>query len=115
MAQKVQVIVTDDLDGTEGAQTVQFGLDGRVYDIDLSEGNEKEFREFLERYVSVARRVGNTGRAAGQVRRSSSSSSTGSGVDNAAVKEWARKEGLEVKDRGRIPARIVEAYTAAHA
>ena len=114
MAQKVQVLLLDDLDGGEASETVSFGLDGTSYEIDLSEGNAEKLRDMLSNYVGAARRVG----ASGGGRRSGRSRAAGGGraaMDReqaAAIRSWAKKQGLKVSDRGRIPASIVEQYNA---
>jgi hypothetical protein len=117
MARKVQVILSDDLDDSISAdETVTFALDGTTYEIDLSESNASEMRDALARYVSAARKVSSRGaRASGAGR----SRATGGGgrMDReqaGAIREWARKNGHEVSDRGRIPASVVEAFEAAH-
>src|SRR3954451_13652941 len=114
MARKVQVILSDDLDENVSAdETVSFSLDGTNYEIDLSEKNAQELRNAFSRYVQAARKVGRgSGRASGGGR----SRATGGGrVDReqaGAIREWARKNGHAVSDRGRIPASVVEAYEA---
>ena len=115
MARKVQVILSDDLDEKLTAdETVSFALDGTTYEIDLAEKNAKEMRDAFSRYISAARKVGRSGRASGGGR----SRATGGGrMDReqaGAIREWARKNGHQVSDRGRIPASVVEAYEAAH-
>jgi hypothetical protein len=117
MARKVQVILSDDLDDSISAdETVSFALDGTTYEIDLSETNANEMRDVLGKYVSAARKVSSRGtRASGAGR----SRATGGGgrMDReqaGAIREWARKNGHEVSDRGRIPASVVEAFEAAH-
>lgn len=117
MARKVQVILSDDLDDSISAdETVSFALDGTTYEIDLSEKNASEMRDVLGKYVSAARKVSSRGaRASGSGR----SRATGGGgrMDReqaGAIRDWARKNGHEVSDRGRIPASVVEAYEAAH-
>lgn len=117
MARKVQVILSDDLDDSLSAdETVTFSLDGTTYEIDLSEKNAAEMRDVLGRYVSAARKVSSRGtRASGAGR----SRATGGGgrMDReqaGAIRDWARKNGHDVSDRGRIPASVVEAYEAAH-
>lgn len=108
MAQKVTVSLVDDLDGNKADETVQFGLDGKNYEIDLSSSNAGKLREALQAYVTAARRPGGRRRgaaASGGTRRAA--------VDrdqNQAIREWARKRGMKVSDRGRIPADLVEAY-----
>jgi len=117
MARKVQVILSDDLDDSISAdETVTFALDGTTYEIDLSEKNATEMRDVLGKYVSAARKVSSRGtRASGAGR----SRATGGGgrMDReqaGAIRDWARKNGHEVSDRGRIPASVVEAFEAAH-
>src|SRR5215213_9717317 len=114
MARKVQVILSDDLDENVSAdETVSFALDGTNYEIDLSDKNAKELREVFSRYVQAARKVGRAGRASGGGR----SRATGGRMDReqaGAIRDWARKNGHQVSDRGRIPARVVEAYEGAH-
>ncbi|MGV3562644.1 MAG: histone-like nucleoid-structuring protein Lsr2 [Nocardioides sp.] len=110
MAQKVQIILEDDLDGGEADETVSFALDGTSYEIDLNEANATKMREALAPYVGHARKV--TGSRGG--RRTSTKSSGGSGPSAKEVREWARENGHDVPDRGRIPAEVREAYDAAH-
>ncbi len=117
MARKVQVILSDDLDENLPAdETVSFSLDGTSYEIDLAEKNAKELREVFSRYVSAARKVGRGGRSSGG---GGGGRTRGSGgrMDReqaGAIRDWARKNGHNVSDRGRIPASVVEAYEAAH-
>jgi hypothetical protein len=117
MARKVQVILSDDLDDSIAAdETVTFSLDGTTYEIDLSEKNASEMRDVFGKYLSAARKVSSRGtRASGAGR----SRATGGGgrMDReqaGAIRDWARKNGHEVSDRGRIPAAVVEAFEAAH-
>jgi hypothetical protein len=116
MARKVQVILSDDLDENVSAdETVSFALDGTTYEIDLSDKHAKELRDVFSRYVQAARKVGRGGgRASGAGR----SRATGGGrMDReqaGAIRDWARKNGHAVSDRGRIPASVVDAYEAAH-
>lgn len=118
MAQKVTVNLVDDLDGGQADETVEFGLDGVAYQIDLSADNAAELREALSGFVSHARRAGGRrkpgprkggGERAG-ASTGKSSGSRGDRAQNKAIREWARKRGLEVSDRGRIPADVVEQY-----
>jgi hypothetical protein len=115
MAQKVSVQLVDDLDGTEAVETLTFGIDGVNYEIDLSEGNASRLRDALSPYVGGGRKVGGGGRrrapAARGGRASGSSSST---VDTNSVREWARANGYQVADRGRIKSEVIAAYQAAN-
>lgn len=113
MAQKVQVILVDDLDGGEAEETVSFALDGVSYEIDLSEKNATELRESLAGWVGHARRVG--GRAGSGRRASSGTPRARAGSrDLAAVRSWARENGYSVSDRGRVSSEVLTAYDAAH-
>jgi hypothetical protein len=120
MARKVQVILSDDLDENLPAdETVSFSLDGTSYEIDLAEKNAKELRDAFSRYVSAARKVGRGGRSSGGGTGSGAGRGRSSGgrMDReqaGAIRDWARKNGHAVSDRGRIPASVVEAYEAAH-
>lgn len=109
MASKTLVILEDDLDGGQADETVSFSLDGVTYDIDLSTKNAGKLRDFLAPYVGSARRIG--GRAA---RGRSAAKASGGGSNTAQIREWARSKGLEVSERGRIPAAITEQYEKAH-
>jgi len=104
MAQKVSILLVDDLDGTEATQTVAFGLDGTDYEIDLNDGHADTLRDALAQYVGHARKVGK-----GKGRSTQKVATTGTG-DKAAVREWAKAQGMEVSERGRIPAEVQEAY-----
>ncbi|ACZ00004.1 histone-like nucleoid-structuring protein Lsr2 [Thermomonospora curvata] len=106
MAQKVQVLLVDDLDGGEADETVSFALDGTSYEIDLSGENAKKLRESLRPFVEHARKAGTTRR-----RRSRGASSRERSAD---IRAWAKARGIKVNERGRIPASVVEQYEAAH-
>ena len=108
MAQKIQTFFIDDLDGSEAEGTVLFGLDGTHYEIDLSTSHAKELRTALARYVEAGRRVTGTTRRAGHGRKA-----PGNGVGNTEVRAWAKTQGIEVKERGRIPAEVFAQYQAA--
>ncbi len=109
MAQKVQVILVDDLDGGTAEETVQFGLDGVSYEIDLSKKNAQKLRDTFAPYLGEARR----GPGRGQARKRSGRSARG-GTDAATVREWARANGHDVSERGRVSGTVMEAYRAAH-
>ncbi|HTU73242.1 MAG TPA: Lsr2 family protein [Trebonia sp.] len=109
MAQKIQTLFIDDIDGGEAERTVRFGLDGTDYEIDLSTKHNDELRAALGTYVSHARKVAGTARrTAGRGGRKASS------VDTVAVRAWARENGYDIKDRGRVPADLVAKYQAAN-
>ncbi|HKJ11262.1 MAG TPA: Lsr2 family protein [Ornithinimicrobium sp.] len=111
MAQRVQVILEDDVDGSEATETVEFSLDGVSYEIDLSDGNAAQLRNDFARWVGQARRSG--GRR--QTRRRNGGSGGGSSREELAkIREWGRANGYQVSDRGRVSQDVQEAYAAAH-
>ncbi|KRF16612.1 hypothetical protein ASG90_10085 [Nocardioides sp. Soil797] len=107
MAQKVNIILVDDIDESEATETVSFGLDGANYEIDLNDAHAAALRDALATYVGHARKVG--GR-----RGTRKSAAAAGGASASDVREWARSNGHDVPDRGRIPAEIRDAYNAAH-
>jgi len=109
VAQKVQTLIVDDLDGSAAEGTVRFGLDGTDYEIDLNAEHSQALRDALARYVGAGRRVsGGARRQARGGRRASAN-----GVNTTEVREWAKAQGIEVKDRGRVPAELVVKFKAA--
>jgi hypothetical protein len=105
MAQRTVVSLEDDLDGGPADETVRFAIGGRAYEIDLSAANAARFRQRLAPFVERARPVG-TGarrpvRTAASRRRS------------REIRAWAQQRGIEVSERGRIPASVVDQYDAA--
>ncbi|EMF52433.1 Lsr2 family protein [Streptomyces bottropensis] len=104
MAQRVVVTLSDDIDGSEAAETIAFGLDGKSYEIDLNEANAKELRRALAPYVDAGRKRSRSGKAYQQ---------TQVAPDPAAVRAWAQANKLEVPARGRIPKRVYEAFAEA--
>ncbi len=112
MAQRVQIVLEDDLDGGVAAETVTFGLDGVNYEIDLSDKNAGKLRDEFATWIGHARRSG--GRRTSGRRVSSGPSSSSSRRDLSAVRAWARSTGHQVSDRGRVSAAVQEAYDKAH-
>jgi hypothetical protein len=108
VAQKIQTLFIDDLDGSAAEGTVRFGLDGTEYEIDLNAGHAKELRDALARYVDAARRVGSVRRPLRGGRRG-----VAGDLNAVEVREWARAQGIEVKDRGRVPADLIVKFRAA--
>lgn len=110
MAQQVNVVLVDDLDGTPADETVTFGLDGISYEIDLTADHAAQLRDSLAEWVGHGRRVGGTRRKGNRsvTKRSSV------GADNATIREWARANGHEVSERGRIKAEVIEAFNEAN-
>ena len=109
MAQKIQTLFIDDLDGSAAEGTVRFGLDGTEYEIDLNAKHSQELRDALARYAGGARRVGGAARRSARGARRGSAS----GLNSTEVREWAKAQGIEVRDRGRVPAELVVKFKAA--
>lgn len=114
MAEKVIRTLVDDLDGTEAEETVEFAVDGVSYQIDLSSENADKLRESLSAFVDAARRTGGRRRMAGSGgARTAGRPARPAAADreqNQAIRDWARKRGMKVSDRGRIPAEVLDAY-----
>lgn len=108
MAQKIQTILTDDLDGSEAEETVRFSFDGVDYEIDLSAAHAERLRKTVAPYVAAGRRTGAAARRPGR-----RTSRRGAGPNSSDVREWAKAQGLEVKERGRVPAELVVKFQAA--
>ena len=107
MVQKVETRLIDDLDGSAAAETVRFALEGREYEIDLSTRNASRLRDGLAAFVSSARKASGARRSPA---RRASGRAAADREQAAAVREWARANGFEVSDRGRISATVLEAY-----
>ncbi|HWJ81982.1 MAG TPA: Lsr2 family protein [Nocardioides sp.] len=110
MAQKVNIVLVDDIDGSDATQTVAFGLDGTSYEIDLNDAHASALRDALAEYIGHARKVG------GARRRTSgrTSAATAGGHSAAEIRDWARSNGYDVPARGRIPADVRQAFDAAN-
>lgn len=104
MAQRVVVTLADDIDGGEASETIDFGLDGKTYEIDLSEDNAEKLRLALAPYMQAGRKQARSGKAFRH---------TAVAPDPRAVRAWAESNGLEVPARGRIPKKVYEAFNAA--
>ncbi len=109
MAQKIQTLFIDDIDGSEAEGTVRFGLDGTDYEIDLSAAHAADLRAALARFIAASRKAPRAARRPGLAGRMAV---TG-GISTMEVREWAKAQGIEVKGRGRVPARIVARYREA--
>lgn len=117
MAQRTVIQLTDDLDGKpvpDGkGETIRFSLDRQDYEIDLAEKNAKSLRDALGKYVSAARRAGGTRSSRGRGGRPSGGTSRD--YDPKAVRAWAEAQGMEVSQRGRVPAEMVAKFQEANA
>ena len=109
MAQKVNIVLVDDIDGSEASETVSFGLDGASYEIDLNDKNAQALRDALASYIGHGRKAGGSSRRG---RRSSGAANLG--PSSKEIRDWARSNGHEVSDRGRVSAEIRQAFDAAH-
>jgi|ERR1700679_294453 hypothetical protein len=110
MAQRVQVLFTDDLDGGDADGTVWFGLDGSAYEIDLSADNAAKLRALLGQYLAAGRKAAGPGRPAGQGR---ARRPVPGAVNPVEVRDWAKANNVDINDRGRVPASVVARYREA--
>jgi hypothetical protein len=106
MAQKVHIVLIDDIDETDAEETVTFGLDGKEFAIDLNKKNARSLRDALAPYVAHARPITRGGRR-GSVKAAG-------GAAPSEIRAWARENGFDVPERGRVAAEVREAYAAAH-
>ena len=109
MAQKVQTLFVDDIDGSAAEGTIRFGLDGTDYEIDLNTEHVQALRDTLAPYIGAARRASGAARRPARAGRKASAN----GVNTTEVREWAKAQGMDVKDRGRVPAELVVKFKAA--
>lgn len=105
MSQRIRVDLIDDIDGSRAEESVEFALDGVSYVVDLSADNAAELRETLGKWTTAARRAGG---------RLSRRRHVATGPSASEIRRWAREQGMEVSERGRIPFEIKEAYANAH-
>ncbi len=110
MARKIETVLIDDIDGSRADTTIQFGLNGAEYEIDLNATHAEELRKTVSRYLEVGRKANGSARRApqGPARRG-----TGSGRSSSEVRDWAKSQGMDVKDRGRIPSELFVKFKAA--
>jgi hypothetical protein len=108
MSRSVSVIMTDDLDGSEDAETVSFGFGGVAYEIDLAQKNRAKLEKALAPFIEAGRRVPRGGR------RRVADRQAGASVDRGAIRAWAKSVGIKVPERGRISADIMRQYEEAH-
>ena len=115
MAKQTTVRFVDDLDGSEASGTVEFSLDGRSYEIDLSDTNADKLRNALVPFIEAARTAGGRGSGRGRRQRQSAADRPARSTreETAAIRQWAREHGHKISDRGRIPKSVIEAYQAA--
>jgi hypothetical protein len=109
MAQKIQTLFIDDIDGSDADGTVRFGIDGTAYEIDLSAPHNEELRGIFTNYIAHARKVGGAARR-GTASRGARKTSA---IDTVAARAWARQNGFDIKERGRVSAAVVSKYREA--
>lgn len=109
MAQKIQVLFEDDVDGSKAEGTVRFGLDGTDYEIDLNTEHADDLRKIYAPYIEKARKITLSGRPTRRARASSAPS----GINPTEIREWAKSQGIEVRDRGRVPAELIARFKTA--
>ncbi len=113
MARTVQVHLLDDIDGSPADETVTFSLDGITYEIDLSAAHSEQLRAAVAKYIVAGRRVSRSGGPGSGGKQLRGRETTGGRADrnqNQAIREWAKRTGIEISDRGRIPASVVERF-----
>jgi hypothetical protein len=110
VAKQTTVILVDDLDGSEATEQVEFAVDGKAYEIDLSAANSAKLREALAPFISAARRAGGrrTANPAPPARPATDR------IQNQAIREWAVAQGMKISERGRIPSNVLQAYHKSH-
>ena len=109
MASRTLVVLEDDLEGGDAAETIEFALDGVSYAIDLNERNAEQLRGALDKYIDKARRTGGR-RTTRKASPTALATPVFAELDNASVRAWARSNGIEVSSRGRIPADVIGKY-----
>jgi hypothetical protein len=121
MAQRVTTLLLDDIDGTEAAETITFGVDGAGYEIDLNGVHAKALREALAPYVEAGRRVGGRTKPIRPHRTIEIPNANGrrparpDPAQTGAIRTWANKNGFKIGGKGRLPLNVVQAWEAAHA
>jgi len=104
MASRTIILLEDDVDGSKADETIEFGIDGNTYAIDLSDSNANKLRGALDGYISKARKVSG---------KRSTNRKASSAVDLKAVHAWAASNGIELSSRGRLPASVLQQYRSA--
>jgi hypothetical protein len=111
MARKVEVKLLDDTDGSQADETVTFGVDGSNYEIDLSHKNAERLRADLEKFLHAARRVGRGGITPSRRGRvPGAAPAKADRAQNQAIRDWAKRKGIQLSERGRIPRNVIEQY-----
>jgi hypothetical protein len=113
MPMAVKQIMIDDIDGSEGAETVEFSLEGIGYQIDLTEKNADALRKALAPFIDSARRT--SAKRPSSRKTAAHRPAAEATINNDAIRDWAKSTGRKVSDRGRIPRDVVQAFEEAHA
>ena len=113
MAKQTTVTLIDDIDGSPADESVEFAVDGKSYEIDLSAANSAKLRDALAPFISAARRTGSS-RRGGSGGSSAPSRPAADREQNQAIREWAQQQGMKISERGRIPSNVLEAYHQNH-
>jgi hypothetical protein len=110
MAQKVQVMLLCDLDdgNVDAEETLQFSLGNAAYEVDVCAKHAQQIRDGLQPFVAQARKTGAVSSARRRQR------TAGTRQETAGIRSWAKDQGIQVNERGRIPASVVKEYEAAH-
>jgi hypothetical protein len=111
MAKQTTVTLVDDLDGSVAEEQIEFAVDGRAYEIDLSAANGARLRDALGPFISAARRTGGRRGSGGNTAAARPSTDR---EQNQAIREWAQAQGMKISERGRIPSNVLEAYHQSH-
>ena len=113
MVQKTQVVLVDDIDGTEAEETVTFALDGVTYEIDLTSAHASELRDALATWIGHARKTTTRG-GSGTSARSGARRGGADRAQLAKIREWAKENGYQISDRGRIPGNVLQAFDSSN-
>ncbi len=112
MAKQIIHKLVDDLDGGDADETVKFALDGIQYEIDLSKKNAGKLRDTFAQYIASGNKVGRGVVVVGGRAARGRGGATADREQNRAIREWAKKNGKDISDRGRIPQEIVDEFHA---
>ncbi len=115
MAKQTVIQMTDDLDGSEATQSIEFSFRGKSYTIDLNDANASDFNDAVAPYIAAADRSGSAQPSRSARRASAPRQRASSDADPKQVRAWAQANGVAVSPRGRIKADILEKYRAANA
>jgi hypothetical protein len=112
VARKVQVHLLDDIDGAAADETVKFGLDDGSYEIDVCAKHADKVRKDLAKFIVNGRRVGRGGVTPTRRGRTAGPAARSDRAQNLAIREWAKRKKIQLSDRGRIPANVIEQFQA---